>query len=253
MPKPDTSSFVAASLAVALSCAAASAQFVTVAPNPSAQNQALNLTVTETAGSPLQLSSPCGWYRVRAGSPSGRLVATNAFCPQIIVNVAPNGSYTNQWDQIDAATGRPVPPGRYWIESAVILSNGTVQRDWTSVDIVPSATPVRSVVQLAPAVVGQPLPLRVFAANHPNESYALFLGFSQNNPIIAPGFLELSLSDPLFLLESGTLDAAGTSSTFNILIDNNPTLAFVGFHVQAVIVDSAFTLNTTNALGVLIQ
>jgi hypothetical protein len=58
---------------------------------------------------------------------------------------------------------------------------------------------------------------------------------------------------PIVSVWSDALDASGTSTSFSFMVPNQSGLAFLGFHFQAVIVDSALNLIDTNDLALTIQ
>ena len=82
--------------------------------------------------------------------------------------------------------------------------------------------------------------------------YAVWLAFSQDSPVAVPGLVDLCLSAPLFVAFDGGLDASGASGPIGLLIPNDPSIAFEGFHLQGLALGVSFPVTTTNALSVVI-
>ena len=99
--------------------------------------------------------------------------------------------------------------------------------------------------------VGQTTSFAVSSPADPLSPYGVLLSLSSNRPLAVPG-LALCLSPPLFLLGQGVLDPQGKSSLASS-VPQDPSLAFKGFHLQALILDAALNLKTTNDVSITVR
>ena len=249
-------------LAPTLAAQAVSGSF---SPNPAFPGERITFTGTDATGRGFNISSPCAWYRIHAGTPDGPLVPLGLVCPliTIVVPVPPDGSYSIEWDQTtyEPATGRvPVPPGLYWFE---IVSHAPVtyapSTDYFCISIQDPGAP--ALMQTGPVQLGSPASLEISSPSDPLALYALAASWTSNRPMLSIGvclspdsLLNLSLARPnaVFVNGSGLLDGAGRSQGVAVRIPDLPALAYRGFHVQAVIGTST-GLKITNDLSLTIR
>lgn len=241
-------------LAAGLAAAAVSAQTVSVqfSPNPAPPGTPVTITGTDATGQGLTLPSPCGWVRIYQGSQTGPFVGPLVGCIQVLVPVAPNGSFSLQWDQQDQ-NGRNVPPGTYWVETRVFDANFNVRTDWFCLSVQGAGVP--ALTAAGNAVVGQSTALQVNAPNAPAGFWFAAASLSSNNPISVLG-LNTCLSTPItgdvFTNPFGQLDAAGQSAGIALNIPNLAPLRYLGLQLQALVVGGP-GLQLTNALSFTIQ
>jgi len=212
-------------------------------PNPVAPGVPVTFTGTDAAGQGVNLPSPCGWYRIHQGSQTGPVVPLGIFCIQVIVPVAPNGTFSFTWNQRDA-TGQFVPPGTYWFETRVWDAGfQTMSIDWFSISIQPAGVP--ALTASGPARLGLPTPLTVTAPSEPGALYIVAASLTSNTPI--PGTF---LSDPLFFepftSPIGVLDGSGSSSGLALLVPGSPVALYQGIHVQSLIFGASSWLLTND-------
>lgn len=248
-------------LAPSLAAQAVSGSF---SPNPALLGEPITFTGTDATGEGFVLSTPCAWLRIRAGAPDGPVLPQGLVCPQIIVPIGPDGSYSITWDQtVYVAPDRVlVPPGTYWFE---IESHApvTYQRrtDLFCIFIQDAGAP--SLKQTGPVRVGGTTGLELSAPAQPFGLYALAASWTSNRPLHGLGvplclspdsLLDLSLARPsgLFARGAGFLDAAGNARGVEVRIPDVPALAHRGFHVQALLGTST-GLEVTNDLSLTIQ
>lgn len=230
-------------------------------PNPAPPGAAITFTGTDSTGGGLNLPSPCTWYRIRPGTPAAPPLSLGIGCPAVIVPVAPNGTFSFSWDQTDSS-GTLVPPGLYWVETFVFdPSFSTTFTDFFCISIQPAGAP--ALVQNSPAQVGQSASLTISSPAHPGAAYLTALSATSNTPFTLFGQLfclspdnlfNISILNPASVMSSwfGFLDATGTSSGLAVDVPADPSLAYLGFHAQAVIAGPAgFVL--TNDLSFTIQ
>ena len=246
---------------------AVSAQAVagSFSPNPVAPGTPVTFTGTDATGLGLNLPSSCTWFTIHQGTPAGPVVPLGIGCPAVIVPIAPNGSFSFTWDQLDAS-GALVAPGLYWFETFVFDPGFTTTfTDFFCISIQPATAPSLVQTSLGPfiAKVGQSTGLTISSAGDPGRSYVTALSLTSNNPINLFGLqfclspdvlLNISLVNPGSVMTNsiGFLDAAGNSSGLTVNIPNDPSLAFQGFHTQALI-SGALGFKLTNDLSFTIQ
>ena len=192
-----------ATLATVLTmCLAASSGAQAVAgsfsPNPVTPGAPVTFTGTDATGLGLNLPSPCTWFTIHQGTPTGPVVQLGIGCPAVIVPVAPNGTFFFTWDQLDAS-GALVAPGLYWFETFVFdPSFGATFTDFFCISIQPAGDP--SLVMNGVVKVGQSTGLTVNSPADPNRPYLTALSLTSNTPFALSG-LQFCLSiDPLFNL-----------------------------------------------------
>jgi hypothetical protein len=242
--------FVTTCLFPMLLTAGLSAQTVagSFSPNPVAPGVPVTFTGTDATGQGVNLPSPCGWYRIHQGSQTGPIVNLGIFCIQVIVPVAPNGTFSFTWNQRDS-TGQFVPPGLYWFETRVWDAGfQNLSIDWFCISI--QAPGVPALTASGPARLGLPAPLQVTAPSEPGALYIAVASLTSNNPI--PG---TCLSDPLFLSPFasgiGVLDGSGSSSGLALLVPGSPVALYQGIHVQSLILGTTWAL--TNDVSFTVQ
>ncbi|MGE3171730.1 MAG: hypothetical protein AB7O97_03830 [Planctomycetota bacterium] len=222
-------------------------------PNPVAPGQSVTMTVTDATGFGCNLSSPCGWYRIHQGSQTGPQISLGLFCPQVIVPVPPNGTFSFTWDQRDD-TGALVPPGVYWVEVRTLdVPLSAFRSDWFCISIQPATAP--ALTATGPVRIGQVTPIQVSAPSEPGAIYLTAVGFSANAPIVLPG-LDICMAAPLYLdfvvAPIGALDLAGQSSGLAIVLPNAPVGIWQALHVQTLL-SGPSGLVVTNSLTFTIQ
>ncbi len=244
---------IGVSMIVCLAAATAQ-QAVTFSPNPAVPGQPVDITIHDTASQPFLLTDPCHWVEIHAGSQTGPIVPFEPTCISILITVAPNESFTFQWNQIDFSTGQPVPVGRYWIRATTFNSafaQGSVH--WACIDVQgpnePALTAGTPTLQ-----VGVTTPFAIHAPSYPNAFYAIVFAPNSNLPVSVPGVLDLCLSEPLVEVYADALDVTGTSNAYALAIPDNPSLAFSAGVFQAVIIEPAtLSLTDTNALSLVVE
>jgi hypothetical protein len=219
-------------------------------PNPVAPGVPVTFTGTDASGHGVNLPSPCGWYRIHQGSQTGPIVNLGIFCIQVIVPVAPNGTFSFTWNQRDS-TSQFVPPGTYWFETRVWDSGfTTLSIDWFCISIQPAGAP--ALTASGPARLGLSTPLQVSAPSEPGALWIVAASLSSNNPIF-PG---ACLSDPIFFepftAPIGVLDGSGLSSGLALLVPGSPVALYQGIHVQSLIF-GASSLLLTNDVSFTVQ
>jgi hypothetical protein len=234
--------------------AAVQAQVVagSFSPNPAPIGVPVTFTGTEAAGQGVNLPSPCGWYRIHQGSQTGPIVPLGTFCIQVIVPIAPNGTFSFTWNQQNSSNVQ-VPPGQYWFEVRT-WDNAFTQLhiNWFCISIQNPGTP--AITAAGPARVGLQTALQI---NAPSEAGALWIvacSLDSNTPLALPG-LEICLSAPIFLepftTPFGVLDPAGNSSGLQLIVPNAPQVLYQGIHVQSLILGTVPVM--TNDLSFTIQ
>jgi hypothetical protein len=231
-------------LVVALPAQAVAGSFF---PNPVQPGVPVTLTCTDSTGQGVQLPSPCGWFHIHQGSQTGPQVQLGLFCPQVIVPIPPNGTFSFTWDQLDA-NGRAVPPGSYWFLTRVWDGAFSVlHENWFCISIQPAGAP--ALTAAAPARLGQTTALQIAAPAEPGALYIAAASFSSNNPVSFFG-LDTCLSLPAFLdplsAPIGFLDGAGNSTGLALTIPNVPVALWQGLHVQALIAGAGGLLLTND-------
>jgi hypothetical protein len=242
----------AAALAVLAWTAPAQTVSGSFSPNPVLPGQTVTFTGTDAAGSGLNLPSPCGWYKIHQGSPTGPEIVLGIFCPQVIVPVPANGTFSFTWDQMDQ-NGRQVPPGLYWIVTRVWDPNFTqLSMDEFCLSIQPATA--TSLVQNAPVRVGQSAGFTVSSPSEPGAAYGVAWSLTANDVLALPG-LQFCLEPPIFTAgltnALGALDNNGQSNGLAITLPNIPQIAYLGMHFEGIVVGSQF--RKTNAVAVTIQ
>lgn len=223
-------------------------------PNPVQPGQTVTFTMTDSTGQGRNLPSPCTWYTIHSGSQAGPVVGTGVGCPAVIVPLAPNGSRTFAWNQLDQ-NGRQVPPDQYWIEvRSWDQGFGSLAIDWFCLSIQAAADP--ALTAQAPTVIGTNVPLLVQAPQLPGAFWFCAASLSANNPVSVLG-LDLCLSQPItaapLLGAFGQLDAQGNSSGLALALPNLPWLRFQGLQLQALIVPASGPFAVTNGVAVTIR
>jgi hypothetical protein len=221
----------------------------------------VTLTGTDATGAGLQLPSPCTWFQIHQGTPTGPIVPLGIGCPTVIVPVLPNGSFSFTWDQKDAS-GAFVPPGDYWFRTSA-WDGGftTLYVDWHCISIQPAGAPALS--SSTPAKVGASLDLALSSPAHPGALYVAAASVTSNLPIPLPGKLTCLSPDGLFALSlvptstvflnfQGALDGAGQATGLAVAVPAMPSLAYQSLKVQAVLVTPA-GYTATNGLSFAIQ
>jgi hypothetical protein len=222
------------------------------APNPAAPGVPITFTGTDALGQGLNLPSPCGWYRIHQGSQTGPIVPLPGGCLQVIVPIAPNGTFSFTWDQRDA-TGQFVPPGTYWYETRVWDQPlATLHVNWFCISIQPAGAP--ALTAAGPARVGQTTPLQITAPGQGSALWIVACSLDSNTPLSVFG-LDTCLSLPLFFepftTPLGVLDAGGSSTGLALVLPNAPQLLWQGLHVQSVILGAVPVM--TNDVSFTIQ
>lgn len=216
-------------------------------PNPAAPGEPVTFTLTDASGQGMFLPSSCGFFTIYVGTQEGPVVGPSVVCPQVIIPVEPNGSFSFTWDQKDAS-GNPVPPGRYWFQAHV--SGGvtpTIFTEWFCLSIQGPGEP--ALTAAGPAEVGGTTFMTISSASDTGAPYLAAMSLSSNNPFSSLG-LDTCLSQPIFIVPG--VDALGTlgpngEAVLAVEIPNIPQLAYLGFHVQAVI--GGRVLHLTNDLS----
>ncbi len=216
-------------------------------PNPAAPGAPVTFTITDASRSGLILSSSCGFFTIRHANLDGPPVGPSVACPQVLVPVGANGSFSFTWDQKDA-NGNPVGPGRYWFEARAFVPR--LRRFVTEQFCLSIQGPDEpALIAGGVAQVGKTTGLTI---NSPKDDGALYLAvvsLSSNRPITVVG-LDTCVSPPLFVTPLvnalGILDASGQAN-LAVRVPNLPELAFHGFHVQALLASRRFRI--TNGLS----
>lgn len=221
-------------------------------PNPAPVGVPLTFTGTDATGQGLNLPSPCGWYRIHQGSQTGPIVNLGIFCIQVIVPVAPNGTFSFTWDQQDANNVQ-VPADTYWFEVRTWDQGfNTLHVNWFAISIQNPGEP--AITAAGPARVGLQTPLQITVPSEPGALWIAACSLDSNNPIVVPG-LDIALSAPFFLepftSPVGLLDATGASTGLELIVPNSPIFLWQGLHVQSLIVGT--TLVMTNDLSFTVQ
>lgn len=216
-------------------------------PNPAVPGGSVTFTITDASRSGLILSSSCGFFTIRHANLDGPPVGPSVVCPQVLVPVAANGSFSFTWDQKDA-NGNPVGPGRYWFEArAYVPRLARFVTEQFCLSIQAPSEPALSAGGVAQ--VGVATGLTIFSPSDPGALYLAAVSLSSNRPITVVG-LDTCLSPPLFVTPLvnglGILDANGQAN-LAVQVPNLPELAFHGFHVQALLASNKFRI--TNGLS----
>jgi hypothetical protein len=221
--------------------------------NPVAPTVPVRLTCTDTTGLGAMLPSPCGWFQIHQGSQAGPIVQLSVGCGQVIVPVAPNGTFSFNWNQRDS-TGAFVPPGQYWFEVLTYDPAFTSRRtDWFPISIQSPPTP--ALTATGPARVGMVTPMQISAPLEPGAVYAAALAFTSNVPLVVLGLqsdLDASLTFDFLQAPVGALDTAGQSAGLALAVPNTPIALWQGAHVQALIAGNA-GLQLTNSIAFTVQ
>ncbi len=243
---------IRAALALSILTATATAQLVQVSPNPITSGSSSFISITDTTGLGMEIQTGCGWLEIRQGTQNGPVVPFSSNCASVPITIPGNAAYSWGWDQIDGSTGQLVAPGRYWIHATTATPGGPPVETWNSIDVVDASSTAPVLYRQGVAATGLAVPFSLTAPTLPNAPFATLFSFDQTNPLSLPGFVDLALSAPLFVVDSGTLDAGGSAPTFSFSIPNDPSLSYSGFHLQSIVVDPALALIDSNALSVLI-
>ena len=215
-------------------------------PNPAVPGGSVTFTITDASRSGLILSSSCGFFTIRHANLDGPPVGPLVACPQVLVPVAANGSFSFTWDQKDA-NGKPVGPGRYWFEATAYIPR--LARFVTEQFCLSIQGPDEPALTGGVAQVGKTTGLTIFSPNDPGALYLAVVSLSSNRPITVVG-LDTCVSPPLFVTPLvnalGILDASGQAN-LAVQVPNLPELAFQGFHVQALLASRRFRI--TNGLS----
>jgi hypothetical protein len=171
----------------------------------------------------------------------------------VIVPVAPNGTFSFTWDQLDA-NNQPVPPGTYWFEVRTWdTAFSTLHVNWFSISIQPLGAP--AITAAGAAHIGQNTPLQISVPSEPGALWIAACSLDSNTPFTLFG-LEFSLSIPVFLepftAPFGLLDATGNSSGLELVVPGAPHVLWQGLHVQSLILGAAGPV-ITNDLSFTIQ
>ncbi len=214
-------------------------------PNPAPPGAQVTFTVTDATGQGLILPSPC-FVTIHRGTQDGPIVGLSVACPQVLVPVPPNGSYSFTWDQRDE-NGKLVPPGRYWFAAQQAIDFG--EDDFFCLSIQGPEEP--ALTAKVAAEVGRTTALMI---NSPNDAGALYLAalsMSSNSPLSVFG-LDTCLSPPIFISPLvrpiGFLGSSGQAN-LAVRIPKIPGLSFQGFHVQALIIGNGRAWRLTNGLS----
>lgn len=248
-----TSLFASCALTAGLDAQAIAGSF---SPNPAELGDVITFTGTDSRGFGFFLGTPCSWHLVHQGTQDGPLIDIVQGCGQIVVPVAPSGSHSITWDQMDFH-GNAVPPGKYWFEiKSGSGLDGSLRVDWFCLEIRTAASDP-ALRQASPAQVGAVVPLEIEAPDDPFALYRVVASFTSNNPLRALGLDFCVSPDPLLLWSLlqpsslftegiGILDGAGKSTGLAVNIPNNPALAYQGFHLQAVLITASGSVLTND-------
>lgn len=254
------------SLSFALACAV----LVTAAPG-----QLLNVTVTNPVpiGSPVTVTAfdayngglftPFGCLLSGIyDAPGGNVVAIFP-CTFLGVPIPACNSGMPPRTQTWAGT---MTPGRYWIEiSHSVGPFGPITNEYYCVDIFdPAQGPPAALTAVNTPTIGTNFQMSINSPSDAGATYILALSGSSNvGAPIAPGLSACIDVDPLFNLTypspvpgifnnfQSTLDATGTSVGISVNIPNDPALACMPVHAQALIL--GVNWRTTNDLLINVQ
>jgi hypothetical protein len=211
-------------------------------PNPARPGDTISFSATDSTG--LGFAFACEWYIVHQGAPDGPKIQLFDGCSAQISSVGAHEALVAVWDQTDRL-GNPVPAGKYWFEVRTLHPvTFELRTDFFCLSIQDSAAP--ALRQTGPVRVNASTALVIEAPTEPFAWYRAAASLTSNHSFDAFGLSFCLTPDPLFRasLSSpgaiftnavGTLDGQGRSFGFTVDVPNDPSLAYLGLHVQALL------------------